>query len=1063
MKISKRIISLLMAAMLVFGLPLSAFASDGGEIRIATAEDWKSFVKNCKLDTWSVGKTVVLDTDLDLGGSFTPVPVFSGTFDGNGHSIHMGSYTSAASDTGVFRYVSEGAVVKNLTVTGTWEPSGGKSAIGGIVGHNSGTIENCMFNGVVDGKNNIGGIAGINENTGVITGCTVRGEIRGEHYTGGVAGQNLGSIIRCTNESSVNTDGAEIAPTLDDIDVTHINNTENLSVYTDTGGITGFSSGLLQGCQNTGEIGYPHVGYNVGGIAGRQSGYLHDCENRGAVYGRKDVGGVVGQMEPYLILKFGKDDLERLSDAFSGLQDIMDGMLDHTETTMDDVSFRLDNISAMSDEARESTDYLVHRTEDYVDDTIMTINDLSARADRFLGDLEDILGTGEDVADDITDALNQLHKSVERLEDAAQAGQDAIDSANSGLTKLDRAVQNYKDAWKDVNQSVQNVIGSVGNWEAMEEALADLQGDVTYLKSAGDGVIRAINNTKNEMGDALDSGSDMASDLNSALSRLERSVEKMQDIQDGLSDMVTDMRWAIRDFREGGAPQFAVPDAEYKEQVDNLLDQTGSIFDEVEQMTDEMGDNGDILISDLRAMNDQMRSIMDIMRDIYEKLLDDGEEEEIYEDISEEVTSSTEGVTENCRNYGKVEGDVDTGGICGAIAVEYDFDPEDDLTRQGDTSLNQHFQTKAVLRGSVNYGTVTGKKDYVGGIAGYMKLGSIYKCEAYGKVTSSDGDYIGGIVGSSDSVVRNSDAKVSLSGGSYTGGIAGYGTDIFDCRAMVELSDAEEAAGAIAGKAEGNVKGNYFVDGDWGGVDDISFAGEAEPMAYEDFIAMEGLPERFRSFYLTYMANGAVVDEVAYTYGEKTDSKPIPEVPKQEGSSGIWEELPETVTFDRVIEAVYTQRSSSIASPQTRGEAMLSILLAEGSFEDGAEITMEPVTAEDVGIADSSKFVEGWKVTLPEDGSITHLMRYCVPEGGGLLKLYLVKDGGAVPLDTQKDGQYLCFNADGTQFTFYAERTPLWHVVAPIAGCVVLVLGVVIFWKRERIKNFVKDKRKKEE
>ena len=117
-----------------------------------------------------------------------------------------------------------------------------------------------------------------------------------------------------------------------------------------------------------------------------------------------------------------------------------------------------------------------------------------------------------------------------------------------------------------MNQSVQNVIGSVGNWEAMEQALADLQGDVTYLKSAGDGVIRAINNTKNEMGDALDSGSDMASDLNSALSRLERSVEKMQDIQDGLSDMVTDMRWAIRDFREGGAPQFAVPDAEYKEQ-----------------------------------------------------------------------------------------------------------------------------------------------------------------------------------------------------------------------------------------------------------------------------------------------------------------------------------------------------------------------------------------------------------------------------------------------------------------------------------------------------------------
>ncbi len=45
------------------------------------------------------------------------------------------------------------------------------------------------------------------------------------------------------------------------------------------------------------------------------------------------------------------------------------------------------------------------------------------------------------------------------------------------------------------------------------------------------------------------------------------------------------------------------------------------------------------------------------------------------------------------------------------------------------------------------------------------------------------------------------------------------------------------------------------------------------------------------------------------------------------------------------------------------------------------------------------------------------------------MKLYLVKDGGAVPLDTQKDGQYLCFNADGTQFTFYVERTPVWDAV----------------------------------
>lgn len=59
-----------------------------------------------------------------------------------------------------------------------------------------------------------------------------------------------------------------------------------------SGGITGFSTGVLQSCKNTGPVGYEHVGYNVGGIAGRQSGYLNGCTNQGVILGRKDVGGL---------------------------------------------------------------------------------------------------------------------------------------------------------------------------------------------------------------------------------------------------------------------------------------------------------------------------------------------------------------------------------------------------------------------------------------------------------------------------------------------------------------------------------------------------------------------------------------------------------------------------------------------------------------------------------------------------------------------------------------------------------------------------------------------------
>lgn len=1060
----KKIAAFLLCFLMVWNLSfgMTAQASEGAVIHIASREDWEQFAKDCKLDSWSVGKQVVLDTDLDLSAEFHPIPIFSGTFDGDGHTIHVGSYLSDASDMGVFRYLESGASISRLTVTGTWQPSGRQEHIGGIVGNNRGTIEYCMFNGVVDGQNQVGGIAGVNETGGMIRNCIVRGEIRGEHDTGGVAGQNLGTIQRCTNESSVNTDGETVAPTLEELDLTQINQTENISAYTDTGGIAGFSSGLIQGCENIGKIGYPHVGYNVGGIAGRQSGYLHDCENKGAVYGRKDVGGIVGQMEPYMILRFSKDDLERLSDGFSALQDIMDGMLDHVEGTMDGVSEHMDSIAALTDEARGTTEDLVQRTEDYVDDAIEEVNDLGQRVDRFLADLENILGEGEAVADDITEAVDQLHRSVSRLQDAADAGQDAVDHVDDGISTLDRAAQNYKDAWQNVSWSVQDVMGSVGNEGAMAEALAELQVSVDSLADAGDGLKRAAQNTKNEMEDAWDSGEDVVTDLESALSRLERSVEQLQDIQGGLSDIVTDFRWAIRDFREDGAVEFPVPDAGYKEQIDNLMEQTGSMFDEMEDMTEQLDGDGDAILSDLRAMNQQMREMMDIIRDMYDKLLNDGEED-WYEDISEENSTSTEGVVEQCRNYGVVEGDVDTGGICGAIAVEYDFDPEGDLTREGNTSLERSYLTKAVLREAVNYGSVTGRKDYVGGIVGYMKLGSLYHCEAYGKIVSENGDYIGGIAGSSESVIRDSAAKVSLEGDAYVGGIVGSGMDIYRCCAMPEIQETGEAAGAIAGKAEGDVVENYFLEGDWGGVDDISYVGKAEPMAYADFIALERLPERFRFCYLIFMSNGAVIEEVAYEYGARTDSKSIPEVPYQAGYTGEWEELPETVMFDRVLEAVYTQRSSSIASKQTRADGVRAIILAEGSFATDDSISLERISEAEAAYTGWGIYAEGWRLRLPDDGNTVHTMRYCKPEESGWLRLYQMTGDGAELLDTEPDGQYVCFQAVGSDVAFYAVRIPYGYVIVPICAAAAAGLGILLFCKRKKLKKFVIHKHPEEE
>ena len=276
--------SILLAAAMTLSVTFSGgniVYADGDTITISGVEDLERLAKNCKLDTWSQGKTVVLAGDLDLADSdFKSIPTFGGTFDGGGHTISGLTFDGDGSNEGFFRYVQESATVKNLHIEGTLTPTGTKKNIGGVAGSNSGQILSCTFNGTIDAQTNVGGIAGINEESGSIYNASASGSITGTHSTGGVVGRNLGQIINCSNEAEVNTGEQEEGTTLSDLNVdTNLNQiasseekTEILNTTTDTGGICGYSSGTVQNCTNEGKVGYPHIGYNVGGVAGRSAG-----------------------------------------------------------------------------------------------------------------------------------------------------------------------------------------------------------------------------------------------------------------------------------------------------------------------------------------------------------------------------------------------------------------------------------------------------------------------------------------------------------------------------------------------------------------------------------------------------------------------------------------------------------------------------------------------------------------------------------------------------------------------------------------------------------------------
>ena len=158
-------------------------------IYLSTSDDVLILAENCIDDSWSIGKTVVLENDIDMSDVvFRGIPTFGGTFYGQGYVISGLSAEYEASVVGFFRYTQSGAIVDDLHIEGAIQPSGTSTVVGGIVGVNAGTIQNCSFTGTVSGKEIVGGIAGLNKAVSLIENSTVKGEVFGNHYIGGIAG-----------------------------------------------------------------------------------------------------------------------------------------------------------------------------------------------------------------------------------------------------------------------------------------------------------------------------------------------------------------------------------------------------------------------------------------------------------------------------------------------------------------------------------------------------------------------------------------------------------------------------------------------------------------------------------------------------------------------------------------------------------------------------------------------------------------------------------------------------------------------------------------------------------
>ncbi len=1004
----RKIFSLFLTAALLLGLLPCALAQDD-ILHISTVEDLKAFAVNCTLVEYSVGLKVQLDNDLDLEGkAFYPIPSFSGSFDGGGHTISNFVLATDGSHQGFFRYLQKEGSIVNLNLEGRVEPDNSRCQVGGLVGTSYGTIENCTFKGKVSGMNYVGGLVG--ENYGSIKDCKVEGSVSGKRFTGGIAGYSCGSIKNCENRSEVNTGISAGGLEIDKLNVEGLTLTgaEDTDVVSDSGGIVGFSSGTVEGCMNLGAVGYPHYGYNVGGIAGRQSGYISSCSNLGEIYGRKDVAGIVGQMEPYLKL---------LSSA---------SLADEIRTLQAMISNLVANAGYLGDEVRRALANISNTAGQTIED--MILNDW--------GSLWPEPGTGGGTTDPGTGGGTTDPGTGGGTTDPGMGGGTTEPGTGGGTT--------------DPGTGGGTTDPGTGGGTTDPGTGGGTTDPGTGGGAADPGAGASYTDPSAETPPAADTLAGGASGGGIVLlSAVEPGTDAGSSGQ-GTGGDTTD---------PGSDPVLPLPSFDTQALKDNL----DRMAEDAQYFNSMLGATADSVKNDLSAVSYQLSKVLIMMANTLS-----GEKEiNIYDDVSaKEPKTSTDGRVKLCVNRGKVEGDTNVGGIAGDMGIEYEFDLENQLMSVFNASniISSSYQSKCISSENINYGEIKAKKDNAGGIAGQCQMGLVEDCLDYGSVSSEEGSCVGGIVGRSMTLIRSSYAMSRLDGQEYVGGIAGYGVEIRDCASLVSFGEVTACCGCIAGLADmssGLVVNNVYTHPSQGAVDGISYGGMAQALDYDSLLETPGVPEEFGQLKISFVAEGELVAELPFEYGGGIDESRLPPVPEKPGYTGSWEDFDYSCLYlSDTVEAVYSYRQGTLAVDNPDPEEEKAIVLVEGDFDSSGRLSLREFTGDGPELEEGS-LREKWVLSI-ENGSSNkeYSVHYLSPEPlekWGRIQLYAYSQGTWSKLETSGSGSYLVFQTQGDTVVFCAVETEMqpegvWY----IAGGALLaaaVLGIALAYGKKRKKQ----------
>ena len=1030
MKKTVKTLALLLSLVLLTGLVPSAYASQK-TVRISTADELAALSADCVLDSYSKELTVVIENDIDLTGTgFEPIPLFGGRLEGGGHTISGLEVGGRFGSAGFIRTVLAGAVIKDLNVSGSIAPTDEASSVGGIAAVNQGTISGCSFEGEVSCRVCVGGIAGVNTEEGIIENCASAGSIEGEHSVGGVCGDNRGVIRSCTNRAIINAEitetrtGVEIDPDellsrLSEFRLT----AEELVDITDIGGVAGVCSGVLRDCKNLGSVGHVNIGYNVGGVTGRLSGRMAGCENLGSVNGRKDVGGIVGQIDPYTEWSVSNEKLNTLREKLSALRNSTDLLTEEIGGTGERLSADLNELIYSLNEANSALDILSGDAVSFVNGNVETLNLLAERVTETLRLLSPALDELSGFTEKLPEIFDKLAGAVDSLAEAGDITGEVYGEAAEDIAEIKAEIES-------ITEGLSAVLAELEAFAADPESVdvSVIVSDIAAFTAEareGLGRIRAL---AAHIGLLLPELSEAGGPLASAMNALSEALSAACSASDSLDRAERLLAEAVDTLSRYDALTFT-PINEDTETRKRFFSSIGDAYGAMMKLSAGVGESG--LKAKIEDVSDKLYDLTEFMIDSLEGVrLKPGSL--IEDDPGIDWTGN--GTISSCKNSGPVSGQTNVGGAAGAVTLDFEFDLEDQFSLSSLLSGSARYVVHSAVTDCENSGVITARGNCAGGIVGRMDFGTVMGSSSSGSISASS--CAGGVAGKCAGTVSGCMTRVRVEAESYEGGIAGYSRNINDCFTIPELCGDASFKGAVSGFSEGNAANCFYADCAVGGVDGASYEGCAERIGYEELLRRSGNTELFGSVAVSFVKDGETFAEVTLPYGGSLEE--LPEVADSDGRHWKWSAgSTDGIITDRIVEGAYFSPVYVLSTGEDLPEC-----LVEGIFDESQRLELgEFSPASGASTVDPDRIISSG--TIRVDGCSDSLSVHLRAEKGGVLYTE-GSDGRLVKTDYTVDGSYIIFPlTSGRGFIYSKAGTRLLPFI--IGGvCAAAALGLVI-------------------